>query len=285
MIGSGPLPPDRPLPSEQVEDDALTEAPEEGGEDRAPEGAGAPNRAIEGAGPLQVLLDVQAHDLALDRLAYRLRELPERGRGEELNRQRVALGQRFDALEASRSELARRQEELESHVQALVDRIGVIESRLRSGAVGSFRDQEAMATETQSLDHQRRSFEDRELEIMEELEPVEAELATLASELARVTAEQATAASEFAAAEAAIAVERAVVVAERSPLAAGLPAELSATYERLRAKLGGIGAAKLVDGTCSGCHLRLPSRERDQVVHAPSGTVFYCDQCGRILVP
>jgi predicted nucleic acid-binding Zn-ribbon protein len=285
VIGSGPLPSDRPLPSDQVEDDALSDVPDEGTEDGVPENAGAPDRAIEGAGPLRVLLDVQAHDLALDRLAYRLRELPERARVEELNRRRAALGQRLDALEATRSELARRQEELEGHVQALVDRIGVIEARLRSGAVGSFRDQEAMATETQSLDHQRRAYEDRELEIMEELEPVEAELASLASELEAVTAEQASAASQLAEAEASIAAERAEVVAERAPLAAGLPADLSATYERLRAKLGGIGAAKLVDGTCSGCHLRLPSRERDRVVHAPPGTVFYCDQCGRILVP
>ncbi|MGA2208018.1 MAG: C4-type zinc ribbon domain-containing protein [Acidimicrobiales bacterium] len=268
-----------------MEDDALSDVPDEGAEDRAPKSAGASDGAVGGAGPLPVLLDVQAHDLALDRLAYRLRELPERARVEELNRRRAALSQRLDALEATRSELARRQDELEGHVQALVDRIGVIEGRLRSGAVGSFRDQEAMATETQSLDHQRRAYEDREIEIMEELEPVEAELAALGSELDAVAAERASAASQLAEAESSIAAERAEVAAERAPLAAGLPDDLSATYERLRAKLGGIGAAKLVDGTCSGCHLRLPSRERDQVVHAPPGTVFYCDQCGRILVP
>jgi len=100
-----------------------------------------------------------------------------------------------------------------------------------------------------------------------------------------VEAERAGALAGLASAEAAIAAERSEVEAERAPLAALLPADLAAAYERLRTKLGGIGAAKLVDGACSGCHLRLPSRERDEVVHAPPGTVFYCDQCGRILVP
>lgn len=237
------------------------------------------------AGPLQVLLDVQAHDLALDRLAYRWRELPERERLDELDRRRAELNRRCEATEAIEADLARVQDELEGHVQALVSRIGAIEARLRSGAAGSYRDQEAMANESRSLDVQRRDYEDRELEIMEQLEPVEAELASVSGELARVEAERAEASAALAEAEAALAAERAEVLAARAPLATLLPADLAASYERLRAKLGGIGAAKLVDGTCTGCHLRLPSRERDEVVHAPAGTVFHCDQCGRILVP
>jgi hypothetical protein len=252
-----------------VEDDAVTEA------------AGEPS----GPSPLQVLLDVQAHDLSLDRLAYRRRELSERTRLEDLNRQQGALQRRFEAVEAQRVDLTRQQDELDGHVQALVSRIATIEERLRSESAGSFRDQEAMAGETQSLDHKRRDFEDQELEIMEQLEPVEAEVASIISDLDRIERDRSHVSSDMAAAEAAIEAERQVVVAERAPLAASLPADLAGSYERLRQKLGGIGAARLVDGTCSGCHLRLPSRERDQVVHAPPGTIFYCDQCGRILVP
>lgn len=250
-------------------------------EDDAPTGSAPANEP----GPLQLLLDVQAHDLSLDRLAYRLRELPERARLDEVDRRAAELRRRFEAMEASRANLARQQDDLEEHVQALVARIGAIEARLRSGSAGSYRDQDAMANETRSLDHQRRGFEDRELEIMEQLEPVEAELASVTAEVVQLDAERKDASAALAAAEAAIAAEQAGVLAERAPLLAMLPDDLAASYERLRTKLGGIGAAKLVDGTCSGCHLRLPSRERDQVVHAPPGTVFYCDQCGRILVP
>ncbi len=235
--------------------------------------------------PLELLLDVQDHDLELDRLAYRLRELTERGALAALEERRGELGRRFEAVEVDRAELARQQDELDKRVQAVVARIDAIDARLRSGAAGSYRDQDAMANETRSLDHQRRDLEDRELEIMEQLEPVEAELAAIAAELERLESEREGASGALAAAEALIAAERDQVTGERAPLAVQLPAGLLSSYERLRAKLGGIGAARLVDGACSGCHLRLPSKERDEVVHAPKGTIFYCDQCGRILVP
>ena len=71
----------------------------------------------------------------------------------------------------------------------------------------------------------------------------------------------------------------------RAPLAAGLPPDLASDYERLRAKLGPVGAARISGGSCGGCHLTLPATELDRAKHAPAGTVLHCDQCGRILVP
>ena len=44
------------------------------------------------------------------------------------------------------------------------------------------------------------------------------------------------------------------------------------------------GAARLVGGSCSGCHLVLPSMEVDRIRKAPPDAVITCDQCGRILV-
>ena len=66
--------------------------------------------------------------------------------------------------------------------------------------------------------------------------------------------------------------------------AAGVPPELLARYEALRAKLGGTGAARVVGGSCGGCHLVLPSMEVDRIKKAPPDAVITCDQCGRILV-
>jgi predicted nucleic acid-binding Zn-ribbon protein len=238
-----------------------------------------------GPDPLQLLLEVQAHDLALDRLAYRHRELAERARLKELDGRRADLDRRLTDVEVRQTQLAKEQQQLEEHVEALLSRISVIEERLRAGAAGSFRDQQAMAVETESLDRQRRGTEDREIEIMEQLEPVESELTAVRTELVQIDAERAELSAAIERAESSIQVERRAVLDERAPLAASLPDALASSYERLRSKLGGIGAAKLVDGTCDGCHLKLPNRERDLIVHAPAGTIFYCDQCGRILVP
>jgi len=235
--------------------------------------------------PLQLLLAVQAHDLDLDRIAYRLRELPERAQLAGIVQRHGDVEQQVAEVEERSSALVQQQEDLDGHVQALVSRISAIGARLASGAAGSYRDQQAMGTETESLDHQRRELEDRELEIMEQLEPMEAELGNLRQHLEAISAEQGNAAAALADAEASLEAERTGVASERARLAAVLPAPLAASYERLRAKLGGIGAAKLLDGTCSGCHLKLPAKELDVVRHALRGTVFNCEQCGRILVP
>jgi predicted nucleic acid-binding Zn-ribbon protein len=235
--------------------------------------------------PLQLLVWVQERDIELDQIAYKRRELPERKRLAALEADRARLSSELSRIDADRVVLAKRQAEIDAHVQAFASRIKQIDERLASSAAGSFRDQQAMGAERDSLALQQKSTEDHELEVMEQLEPMEADMSRLTAELDRISAARAIAADELGAADGELAAAAASVAAKRSELAARLPADLAATYERLRNKLGGIGAAKLVGGACGGCHLVLPSRERDQLLHAPAGTVVYCEQCGRILVP
>jgi uncharacterized protein len=70
----------------------------------------------------------------------------------------------------------------------------------------------------------------------------------------------------------------------RSAAASSVPDDLLAEYERLRTRLGGIGAAKLEHGTCMGCRMKLPATELDRIKHQSPDDLVHCDQCGRILV-
>ena len=79
--------------------------------------------------------------------------------------------------------------------------------------------------------------------------------------------------------------EIATLTRDREDSAAGIAAELLANYERLRARLGGVGAARLIGNHCDGCHLTLSSVELDRIRHLGEGEVFTCEQCSRILVP
>ena len=241
--------------------------PADGADTGVARAVGAPDAGAVGAfeagaelPPLALLLAVQTRDLAAEQLAYRRRELPERAELVALDRTGAGLRERLAELQYQRDELGAGQQRLDHQVDLLSARMVAIEARLNSGAAASFRDQEAMANEMSSLGRQRRALEDQELEVMEALEPVDAELSALGAELASDDEARAVAVSALAAAEAVLDDELAAVAAERESLAAGLPADLAAIYERLRAKLGGVGAAHLVDGACSGCHLRLPAR-------------------------
>ena len=85
-------------------------------------------------------------------------------------------------------------------------------------------------------------------------------------------------------AESAIDAELASEVEQRAAPAARVDPDLLAEYERLRARLGGIGVAKLEHGTCMGCRMKLPATELDRLKHQPPDALVHCDQCGRILV-
>jgi len=236
------------------------------------------------ASPLQLLLEVQELDLSLDRLAYRRRELPERTAVSGLEATTRALEARRGEVAVERDRLAGDQAAVDTQVEAVVARIAAIEERLRSGRAGSFRDEQAMGTETVSLARRRRELEDHEIEIMEALEPFEMELASILGDLDRTGTELAEASESLAAALHALDLEVASVQAERAAVASGLPEELASHYERLRSKLDGVGAARVVAGACGGCHLQIPAAELDRLRHQVKGELAHCDQCGRILV-
>jgi|SRR5271165_2050384 len=234
---------------------------------------------------LSLLLELQEQDLALDRLAYRRRELDERAAVSELSARLAEQQARVIEAREQRDKLASQQQVFDQRSEAVGARIVTIEQRLRSGRAGSYRDEQAMGEEAASLAKQRREIEDQELEVMEALEPLDRELAALEQDAASIVEELALAREQLAIAEASIDDAAGVARAARDELALRVPSELAASYERLRAKLGGVGAARLVGGACGGCHLQLPAGELDRLRHSAPDSVVYCDQCGRILVP
>lgn len=234
---------------------------------------------------LERLLELQAHDLELDRLAHRRRGLPERAEVEQLRGAQAAKDAEARRLRSARDDLVARQRAIDAEVDATRRRIAAIGARLRAGAASSFRDQQAMGEEQAALERRQRELEDRELEVMEELEALDADLSRVEAELAGLAQDLEGAVARLGAAEAAIEGEEAAVRARRGPIADAVDPGLLADYERLRRRHGGVGVARLVGGSCGGCHLALPASELDQARHAAPGSIVHCEQCGRILVP
>jgi predicted nucleic acid-binding Zn-ribbon protein len=235
--------------------------------------------------PLERLLELQDLDTELDRLAHKRATLPERA---ELSRLREAVGKldaERKAVDGRRSGPGNRQAELERAIDEATERIKSIEQRLYHGEGYAFRDQQAMADEVKALEKRRSEMEDEELELLEQLEPIDAELATIERRRAELVAEGSVQRVNLEKTEQAIDAELAVVGARRAPMVALVPEPLEAEYERLRKKFGGVGVSRLVRGSCSGCHLVLPATELDAIHHAAPGALFHCDQCGRLLVP
>lgn len=236
------------------------------------------------AGALDRLLEVQEHDLALDRLAHRRATLPERAVVAGVEAELGRLGATEAAARAERDELAARQARLEADLESIVARVHQVERRLYGGTVSASRELSAMADEVRSLERHRAELEDRVIGLMEQAEPLDASLSALAGQRRALEQERARLLAVIAEAEAVIGAQEEAEHRARSASAAGLPSGLTSHYERLRARLGGVGAAKLVNGSCTGCHLALPAAERDRIRHLPTDALATCDQCGRILV-
>jgi len=235
-------------------------------------------------GPLERLIRVQDLDISIAQLHHRKATLTERRELEALEEKVAALDGRAGQLRAGRQALVDRQTELEEQIAGLTSRRKALEDHLYADRGSASRDLQAIESEVRHLTQRRSELEEVELGIMEEQEPVDGALILIAAERAELEATAASLEAELREAEAVVEAESSAVVAARAVLARGLPTDLGDHYEVLRARLGGIGAARLVGNRCEGCHLELPSKEVDRIRRLPPDTVVTCDQCGRILV-
>ena len=230
------------------------------------------------------LLDLQALDSTLDRLAHRRRTLPELAQIDELETRTARLGDDVVLIETEEKDLAREQSKIEVDVDQVRARMQRDRQRLDTGQVGSPRELENLQSEIESLHRRQGDLEDVELEIMEKREAVQTRLGQLRDEQAEVTRVLVAAQQRRDAAWTEIDAESEKASTQRAELAASLPADLLALYEKVRAASSGVGAAALLRGRCEGCHLQLNTTDIVHIREAPTDEVLRCEECRRILV-
>ena len=181
-------------------------------------------------------------------------------------------------------DLTRAQRKADADVEQVKTRRVRDQDRMDRGLVTNPKDLERMQQELVSLQRRISELEDTELEVMEELETAQAEHARLTAQLADIDArmQELTRSRDAKAGEAATQAEKAA--ADRKVTASGVPADLLALYDRIRAQKGGVGAAVLRRRQCSGCSLELTAADLGAIVRAPEDEVVRCEECQRILV-
>ncbi len=232
---------------------------------------------------LDVLLEVQAHDLVIDQLRHRRERLAERQALREAAHEATGVDRQLADARARGRDLARRQRRLEDEVDTLAAKRAGTEGRLYGGTVQAPRELEALSQEVEALARRTRGLEDELLELMEAGEPIAAEAGALEARRQELATEADRLAAVVAEREAEIDRLVAVAVAARGEAAGGVPPALLATYEQLRRRLDGVAVARLEAGRCTGCHLALPAVELDALRRAPADAVVRHEECGRIL--
>ncbi|MBY0401568.1 hypothetical protein K2X89_14830 [Myxococcota bacterium] len=235
---------------------------------------------------LTPLLDVQGLDLACDRLGLERAKLPARAAILEAQAAIERLAGAHGLLVERRRALAESEHGLGAEVAAVAARAKGVETTLYSGTVRVSKELTALQEEIRLFRVRQSELETRELELLEEIEQAEREMAGNRAEDSRVRGDMKSLTEALAVAEAAIDTELAKLTLARQGLVASLPSEILTTYERLRSRerLVGRAAAPIVDGGCSGCHMKLPVLEYNRMKSKPEDALLLCIHCGRILV-
>ncbi len=234
--------------------------------------------------PWEQLLAVQAIDSTIQKLDHRDHQLPERARLADLEDRLAGVRANTDKAEAEKHVLVKEQRRIEDEIAHIEERIAHEESQLYSGGSSDAGLLQTLQDEIASLKRRISVLEDEELEVLEQIEPIDARLAALESERAELDAHAVTTTAALAEAEVSITAERDAAVAAREEAVAGIDPEALARYEKTRDRLGGTAVARLESGTCGACHMKLSAVEYDRILHLAPDDEVRCEDCDRFLV-
>lgn len=230
------------------------------------------------------LLDVQALDTRLTQLDHKASHLPQAQELAAAKARAARLRDEVVAAETIASDLEAEQRKADADVEQVRERAKRDQQLLDSGSIGDPKQLQSIQAELESLGRRQSDLEDIELEIMERVDGARKAVDVLTADRAAVDSEVAELSAQVQAELDEIAAERARVMAERTEAQQGIPGDLIALYDKIRADHGGVGAAPLYRGRCEGCRLELPPTEINAIREAPADEVLRCDECRRILV-
>ncbi|HSL27396.1 MAG TPA: hypothetical protein VLA54_14055 [Acidimicrobiia bacterium] len=229
---------------------------------------------------LSDLLDLQEVDLVIDRLLHQRQTLP------ELTSYQEAAGRR-DQLEATLAGRAGQLRSLELDLDKAEGELELVELRLKEAETRLFaggmsgRETEQKRLEVQSLRGQQGALEERVLNLIDQVEPVRAEVTALESQRSAANQEVGILEETIATAWKHIDAKIGRHEQSKADIAGPISPELLALYEQLRRSKEGVAISRLAGGVCGGCHLTL---SRPEQAEAADWDPPRCIHCMRILV-
>ncbi|PCN46573.1 hypothetical protein Csp2054_16635 [Curtobacterium sp. 'Ferrero'] len=228
-----------------------------------------------------ILLDVQRLDNDVTRIAHRITALRKGDQLTELGTKAAALRGELAAatglVEDAERDLAR----LESDTATAQARVERDTTLLQN--VGNAKDAAGLQNELASLQRRIGDLETSELEVMEQLDGLRARVGDIEAQLAEVETARSGLVAERDAEIARLEGERRSAEQSRADVAAKVPAELLALYDRQRARYG-FGASLLQGGVSTASGVTLTNSDLQAIRAAAPDDVVLCPDSDAILV-
>lgn len=228
------------------------------------------------------LLDLAQLDSQITKLKRSITEASKDSALDDAVAQHAESAQELTEVTTRLSAAAQSLKDSELAVEKVVAHINKDQDRIDRNA-GSASDMMALSHEIETLTVRRNELEDNELELMGELEEIQAEHDAASAQLATRTEDVATHTARRDAAVATLTEELAATENTRKELAATFDEVLLGVYERVRTR-GGIGAARLFHGTSEASGIALAAGDLAEIKAASADEIVYCPDSGAILV-
>ncbi len=227
-----------------------------------------------------LLLDLVRLDAQAAQAEAAKRNPAQAARVSQLLAQRQALSVELTGMLGAR-------DDVDAELARVASDVAVVDARAardaqRLATTASPKDAQGLEHELASLARRKSELEDAQLVLMERLEAAEAEVAAQQALIAQVNAEGAQLSAEGKAAVADAQTALDAATRDRAAVAARVPADLLAYFERLAQRTPGAGL--LSRRTCGGCHMELSGTDLGTIRAAAEDEVITCPECGCILV-
>lgn len=226
---------------------------------------------------IEQLLILQDRDQKLKSLKTELNLAPQ---------QRADLDERLAQATANRDTIKQRQRDAELEKKKLEG-----DAKAKRDSIGKFKLQQfqtrkneefqALGNEIKRYEGDIEKIEDRELELMEELENGKLTVSGAEKEFTATKAQIEQQQVDLQAKIKALETHIAEFEADRAKLAEKLDEDLRVNYERLFVNKNGTAVVSLEHETCNGCHMKVTAQTAVRV--KAENAIVNCEQCGRIL--
>ncbi len=227
---------------------------------------------------------MQELDTRLDTLTRQLATIPEAAALAEVNAKKSVVDDAVRDLRVEVADLTTEQARADADVEQVKARRERDQGMIDAGSISDPKALQRMLGELESLQRRISDLEDVEIEVMERLEAAQTALDANSAELEKLEKDAVALEHTRAHKSGGIDEELLTVAAERKTTASGIPADLLALYEKLRASKDGVGVSALRARECGGCRLTLNASDLQVIAKAPVDEVVRCEECGRILV-
>lgn len=228
---------------------------------------------------LQRLHELQQLDSAIDEREALLNAIDD---GTDALAQLKQAQAELEELEEELRQMRSHQRKLELDLEGVEEEKQEKTDRAYGGMVSDPKELTALEKKIEELGRNAARHEDMVLELMEQIETLDARRADQAEEVERLENEHRSIVAHYEETTKRAREEIEECGEVREQLVAELPDDLLRQYEQLRLRHGGVGVAVMRNGTCVMCNVGVPRARWSRIAEGTS--IIRCESCQRILV-